>query len=507
MKRKIIFVLAFAAFFSNQELYDKSVNASEEAGKEAIQNTELRCEEHDALERDCYLCHPELRESGRLWCNDHQRYEDRCWLCHPDKRDMKRPFCEKHFLYLDECFLCDPKLKTKLSAVPSGVDTFHSSSPKTPDSTQMKCEEHNINEEECGICHPELVNQLEPGQGLKVRFVSSDAASKAGIETERPRVLPVNNGVDCYAEIAFNQNKLVEVTTTVDGIIQGVEVDLGHRVKEGQVLARIWSASIGEAVSKAVLGHQNVFRERKLHAEHVSAEKDLQEAEADYQNTYQHLKILGFDDRQIEGLAAAAQPMEMAVLEIRAPFAGEIIERKAVRGALAEAGKSLFTLADRSIMWAMINIPEKDLTRIHLEDQVELRIDALSGQTFMGRLTWISAQVDAHTRMAKARAEIADPQNALLSQMFARARILLSHSEKAVVVSQTAIQCIAGKQFVFVKLDEDLYEVRCVQISAKQNGSVEIIKGVGADESVVVVGSFIAKSQLLISRLGAGCTD
>jgi len=38
-------------------------------------------------------------------------------------------------------------------------------------------------------------------------------------------------------------------------------------------------------------------------------------------------------------------------MEVRAPFAGEIVERNAVRGALVEAGKSLFTLADRSTMW------------------------------------------------------------------------------------------------------------------------------------------------------------
>ena len=49
----------------------------------------------------------------------------------------------------------------------------------------------------------------------------------------------------------------------------------------------------------------------------------------------------------------------------RAPFAGEIVERSAVRGALVEGGKSLFTLADRSVMWAMLNrVPYKTVAHL-----------------------------------------------------------------------------------------------------------------------------------------------
>jgi len=60
---------------------------------------------------------------------------------------------------------------------------------------------------------------------------------------------------------------------------------------------------------------------------------------------------------------------------------------------------------------------------------------------------------------------------------------------------------------VFVKLADDLFEARAVRLGTKFKGRLEVLEGVKAQEPVVVAGSFPLKSQLLISRLGAGCAD
>jgi cobalt-zinc-cadmium efflux system membrane fusion protein len=460
----------------------------------AVTMADAKCP-HDAPKELCFICDPALREKGRLWCKEHNRYEDRCWECHPDQPDAKRAFCENHGLYQDECFLCKPELKAKPKA----------GAQAAPAGPRLMCKEHNVAEDECGICHPDLAGKLEPGQGLKVRFASAQAAAKAGVETAPPQIGPTADAIACYAEIQFNQNKLAQITAPVGGIVQAVEADLGDKVEQGRVLATVWSATIGEAVAKAVLTHQTVERERKLRAERISSEKDLQEAEVTYRAARQQLKTLGFDDKQIEALAAHS--VETAMLELRAPFSGEIVERNAVRGALVEAGKALFALADRSTMWAMLNIPEKHLARARVGQKVEFRVDALPEQTFSGTLTWIAAKVDDRTRMAQARAEIADPDGALHAQMFANARILTGNSDRAVIVPVSAIQYIEKRSFLFVKVADDLYEARAVRVGAKLNGNVAIAEGLRAEELVVVDGGFVAKSQLLISKLGAGCVD
>lgn len=369
----------------------------------------------------------------------------------------------------------------------------------------VMCTEHNVPEAQCGICKPQLAKTLKPGESAKVRLAANDSAAIAGVQTAAPTVGTIADAVECYAELAFNQNKLAQIAAPVGGIVQMVEADLGSKVAEKQRVASIWSAAIAEGVAKAVLTHQTLERERKLRADRVSSEKDLQQAEAEHRAACQQARTLGFSEEDINRLGA--KPNDPVYLELRAPFAGEIVERTAVRGALVEAGKSLFTVVDRSVMWAMLNIPESALPRVRVGQTVELRVDALPGQTFTGKLTWIAAEVDDKSRMARARAEVANPEGLLKAKMFAHARILTRNAEGALLLPPSAIQRIEGQSFVFVKLAEDLFDARVVRLGAKCGGKVEIIEGLKPQEVVVVNHAFPLKSAFLISRLGAGCAD
>lgn len=449
------------------------------------------CAGHECYEDVCYLCDPTLRDKGRLWCDEHDRYEDRCWKCHPDARDLNRVFCDKHLLYLDECFLCRPELKP--GAKPAMT------------AAKLQCKEHGVPEDECGICHPQLAAKLAPGQSLKVRLPSAQSAAMAGIEAALPTVGSIRETIECYAEIAFNQNKLAQIAAPVGGIIQEVTADLGGRVAEGQTVAKIWSAGIAEAVAKAVLTHQTLDRERKLWATRVTSEKNLQQAEAEHRAACQQLRTFGFTEEQIDALST--KPQESVLLEVRAPFAGEIIERTAVRGALVEAGKPLFTITDRSTMWAMLNIPEPALSRVRTGQVVELKVDSLPGQTFTGKLTWIGAEVDERSRMARARAEFSNPDGLLKARMFAQARIVTRSKDGALLVPPATIQRVDGNPLVFVKVADDLFESRAVRLGASLDGWTEILAGLRRNDPVVTSHSFALKSQLLISRLGAGCAD
>ena len=374
-----------------------------------------------------------------------------------------------------------------------------------PASSRKMCTEHGLPEAECGICHPEMAAKLKPGEGSKVRLPAADSAQIVGVEMAQAPVGDISESIECYAELAFNQNRLAQIAAPVGGILQSVDVDLGAKVEERQSLAKVWSAAIAEAVAKAVLSHQTLERERKLRAERVSSEKDLQQAEAEHRAACQQLRMQGFTEGQIDLLGR--QPQEQVLVEVRAPFGGEIVERNAVRGALVEAGKSLFTLADRSTMWAMLNIPELALARVKMGQAVELRVEALPGQTFMGKLTWIAAEVDERSRMARARAEVPNPDGALRARMFAKARILGRTAEQAMLLPTSAICTIAGKPFVFVKLADDLFEARAVALGLKSDGQLQVLEGLTPEETVVVNHGFALKSQWLSSRMGAGCAD
>ncbi len=367
------------------------------------------------------------------------------------------------------------------------------------------CPEHNLPAPECGICRPEKIPGLKVGDSLKLRLASAESSKMAGITTTKAQLGGAADGIDCYAEFGFAQNKYAQIAAPVGGIIQEVTVDLGSPVTEKQTVARIWSAGIAEAVAKAVLSHQTLEREQKLREQRVTSEKDLQEAEAAHRTACQEMRTLGFSEEQIDELAS--KPQEMVLLDARAPFAGEITGSTAVRGARVEAGAPLFTLADRSVMWADLAVPETALETLRVGLQVELTTDALPGRKFTGKLTWISAELDERTRMVRARAEVPNPDGLLKARMFARARVITVSNDTAVLVPAAAIQRVDGKPFLFIKTAEDLYDARAVRLGSPSGDLWIIAEGLQAGEEVAVQHAFALRSQLLISRLGAGCAD
>jgi cobalt-zinc-cadmium efflux system membrane fusion protein len=375
---------------------------------------------------------------------------------------------------------------------------------ETKDGVAM-CAEHGVPEAQCAVCKPDLAAKLKPGESMKVRLPSTNSTTMVGVQTATPEIGAIADGIECVAEVSFNLNKLAQIAAPVGGIVQTVDVDLGTKVEEKQTVAKLWSAAIAEAVVKAVLSHQTLDRERKLRIERVTSEKDLQEAEAAHRSACQQLRTLGFTEAQVE--AFSVTPQEQVLMEVRAPFAGEIVERMAVRGALVEAGKPLFTLVDHATVWAMLQVPEGTLARVKTGQAVELRVDSLPGKTFLGKLTWIGPAVDERTRMARARAEFANPDRLLKDKMFATARILTRQTDRAMLVPRSAVQHVEGKPFVFVRQGEDLFDARAVTLGAKFNGRLEVLVGLKPAEQIAVNHAFAIKSAMLMSRLGAGCAD
>jgi membrane fusion protein, heavy metal efflux system len=109
--------------------------------------------------------------------------------------------------------------------------------------------------------------------------------------------------------------------------------------------------------------------------------------------------------------------------------------------------------------------------------------------------------------MARARAEVPNPDGVLRAKMFAKARILARTGERAVVLPTSAICAIEGKPFVFVRLTDDLFEARAVALGFKFDGQVEVLEGLKPKETVIVNHGCAVKSQWLSSRMGAGCAD
>lgn len=475
------------------------------------------CTAHSAPKDVCFICDPNLRDPKRLWCKEHSRYEDRCFLCHPEIQDKARLYCNEHGLYEDECFLCHLEIGAPASGSVTGESAGHSNA-RGRQGSRLMCNEHGVYEDECGSCHPEIVENLEPGKGMKVKFVSKESAQKAGVSVEAPREFKAVVNRLYPGKITFNKDRFSEVVALFPGIVKRVHVRQGEKVRKGQILAEIHSAEIADA-QRTFLTAQTQTRLKKsvyerewaLFEQNVVSEQNQAQAFADYQSSEQELESarqrlnnLGFTNSEIENMRSGHHGPSF--VNVRAPFNGTIIEKHAVEGRSVETSAHLFDLVDMSTMWMELAVPAIDAKLFLPGDSVAGRFDEISSGC-VGKITWVSSRIDSETRTVTIRAAVDNTSGSLRDAMFGEAGLVNASGSAGIGIPESAVQRMAGKDYAFVKIAADLFEVRRIVAGGKSDGIVGILDGLSPDDQIVVAGSFTVRSELQKSKLGAGCTD
>jgi cobalt-zinc-cadmium efflux system membrane fusion protein len=272
------------------------------------------------------------------------------------------------------------------------------------------------------------------------------------------------------------------------------------------MLATLDSVELGEALNryrqsrtKLALAQANMERVTKLVEKKIAARKDILQAETEYQmakaelySDQERLSLYGVSNSQLQG-----KSHQRLLLQVRSPISGVITEKHAIVGELSDPSKSLFTVADLSSVWVMMDINEKDLAKVHKGQDATVTVGAFPDSKLKGRITYIADVVDETTRTVKARIEVANPGRRLKPEMFATVELLLAADAPPVLaVPEEALQDLDGKKVVFVAEHEDEFVARPVEPGRMAGGMVEIVSGLKEGERYAATGAFILKSEI-----------
>ncbi len=400
----------------------------------------------------------------------------------------------------------------------SQTATEDASAPADSSAAVTLCEEHGVDEDQCGICHPELAATLAPGEGLQIRFASATSATLAGIESTPLGSASSADAISAIGELGYNMDRLARITSPVDGVIKSVQTDVGATVGAGKALVSIASPHVAElrgelarAQAEELVASQNVAREEKLFEQKAVSAQELADARARHQSARaatrsarQSLRDLGLTEADMA--AFMRDDADESGLALRAPFAGTVVERNATLGDVVKSGDVLFQVADLDVMWLTLAVTETDAAHMRVGSRVDVRVESLQ-RDFAGRVTWISSNLDEATRMARVRAEIPNRDHVLRAGTFVTARISTADNRSSLTIDRDSVYRIDGRNFVFVRLSDDLYELRCVEARPASADRVVLLAGVSTGEQVVTKQSYLVKSEFQKSRLGAGCVD
>ena len=371
------------------------------------------------------------------------------------------------------------------------------------------CPEHNVPEIEDALCQPDLVSHLQPGEGMKVRLAAPETAGRVGIVTAAP--LPAGEGAAAWpGQVVFNRDRLARLSALAGGTVQKVSAGLGEKVSKGQVLAEIASSEMAglraeraAAESRRALAEAVYLREKDLLEKGITSRHEFQQAEAEFRQA-ESAATRAAGQMQDFGLAAGSVG---SVLPIRAPFAGTVIERAAVTGEAVSPGSTLFVLADLSTVWVETSVPEDALLAVHPGLDIVASFSGLPGRAFAGKIFWVAPALDEKTRMLKILAEVDNRAGLLRSGLFGQVQGAAKMAGGTLAIPADALQTVDGNAFVFVRLEDDLFELRRVTAGRRSQGAVTIREGLHAHDRVVIGQAFSLKSEVLRARLGASCAD
>lgn len=323
----------------------------------------------------------------------------------------------------------------------------------------------------------------------------------------------------------FRPFQEIDVHAKVAGYLKKINVDVGDRVREGELLATLEvpeledelnqnAAAVKRAQQEIRRGQAEVQRAKSAHevahlaatrlddvvkvTPNLVAKQDVDEAQsrdrvAEAQVATAEAALASAQEQLDVAKAAEAKSRSLvAYSQITAPFAGVITRRYADTGAMIQAGTSSQTqsmpivkLSENSLLRLVIPVPESAVSRVHVGSPVDVTVDALHKEV-RGTVARFADRLDQDTRTEHVEVDVKNPTLELVPGMFATAKLVLDQATGVLVAPVESLDRTGDQSQVFVVNHEGTVEVRPVVTGLASANTVQIRQGLQAGDLVVV---------------------
>jgi cobalt-zinc-cadmium efflux system membrane fusion protein len=328
-------------------------------------------------------------------------------------------------------------------------------------------------------------------------------------ETQRSRIhvasvslVSFRPTIEVSGTVAFDGNNSTQVLAPISGPVTTILVEPGASVRAGDALAYVvspdFSAALGayrKARSTAVNTERIATRDSALYAHDAIARQDLEQAQtdaasatADQDAALDQLRAIGVDSATIAGIRSG-QAFVVPRGIVRAPIAGQVVERLITAGQLLQAGTTqCFTIAQLDTVWVMANVFETDLPDVRVGDPAVI-VPTAGSASFHGRVAYIAAEVDPNTRATAVRIVTGNTGALLKKDMYVQVDIESRAPRPGLLAPVSAVLRDAENlPFVFVAQPDSSFERRPVKLGTRVGDRYEITSGLATGDRVIVEG-------------------
>ena len=377
-----------------------------------------------------------------------------------------------------------------------------------------------------------------PAAPARVKFDSAEGVRRAGIQTLAVKEQTLDEYVEGVGVVGYDQTRRAQLSCRVTGVVWRVEVYLGEPVKKDAVLAIIDSSEVGrlkaellQSLAQVEVRTQirNSLDESVTAANHIRrVELELREAKTSLFNAQQNLANLGLrihadellplnEEQRARRLRFLGLPESITaeldpelttanLIPLTAPFDGIVIGHEITIGEIVAPDKAQMEIADTTQMWITMDLHQEHAIRLATGQELSFTTDGAPIEV-QSQISWISTEVDERTRTVAVRAVVDNPliegedpqyggQRLLRANTFGKGRVRVREKPSALVVPNLAVQWDEGKYLVFVRVADDTFEARPVELGTVADRTSEIVAGLQPGDVIATTGSHVLKSEI-----------
>jgi membrane fusion protein, multidrug efflux system len=267
----------------------------------------------------------------------------------------------------------------------------------------------------------------------------------------------------------------VDIVARTSGPIIELSTEEGRRVRKGQLMARIDPAEAQAQVQIAEVALREAERA-------FDRAKSTFEAQLISQAEYDQARSAK------EGAQAALveRQVQLSYTRITAPFDAVVAERTVKLGDNVTPNQKLFRISDFDPLLSKIQVPEKELPRLHKGQPAYLTVEAWPKERFAARVLRISPTVDAATGTLRVTLEV-QARDRLRPGMFASVFLEVERHDGALTIPKSALSLESLGDTVYV-VNGKVAARRPVKLGFEEADRVEVLSGLAEGDRVIVVG-------------------
>jgi membrane fusion protein, copper/silver efflux system len=322
--------------------------------------------------------------------------------------------------------------------------------------------------------------------------VSPGKIQRTGVKSEPAVRRVIRTMIRAPGTIQLDERRVSVISMRAESYVQKVaDVTTGAHVVKGQPLMEIYSPAVSSAA-----------------AEYISTlnSKVTGGGEGPYGRGSRQ-RLMNLDVPEAAILAIEKGRNVPIGIEWTSPRDGIVLERNVTEGMRAQPGDVLFRIADHSVVWAIIDVAERDLGSVAVGQRATVRARSFPGKEFLGKIEIIYPQINKETRTARVRVELSNPQLLLIHDMYVDAEIDTGSAEAVLAVPESAVMDTGSRQAVLVDKGEGRFEPREVKLGHRGEGYVEIREGLAETDSVVTSANFLIDAESNLKAALKGFAD